>query len=55
MIWEGPMYMLYSIIDDVFAACCGIMYGMADMFGRTGSVSSSVSGAGPSDSLDMQI
>ena len=29
------MYMLYSIIDDVFAACCGTMYGMADMFGRT--------------------
>ena len=27
--------MLYSIIDDVFAACCGIMYGMSDMFGRT--------------------
>ena len=24
-----------SIIDGIFAACCGIMYGMADMFGRT--------------------
>ena len=24
-----------SIIDIIFAACCGIMYGMADMFGRT--------------------
>ena len=27
--------MLSSIIDKIFAACCGIMYGMADMFGRT--------------------
>lgn len=27
--------MYTSIIDMVFAACCGIMYGMADMFGRT--------------------
>lgn len=27
--------MLSSIIDIIFAACCGIMYGMADMFGRT--------------------
>lgn len=27
--------MFNSIIDKVFAACCGIMYGMADMFGRT--------------------
>ena len=24
-----------SIIDGIFAACCGTMYGMADMFGRT--------------------
>ena len=23
------------IIDGLFVACCGIMYGMADMFGRT--------------------
>ena len=23
------------IIEGLFAACCGIMYGMADMFGRT--------------------
>ena len=29
------MYMLNSIIDTIFAACCGTMYGMADMFGRT--------------------
>ena len=27
--------MFNSIIDIIFAACCGIMYGMADMFGRT--------------------
>ena len=27
--------MYTSIIDMVFAACCGIMSGMADMFGRT--------------------
>lgn len=27
--------MFYSIIDKIFATCCGIMYGMADMFGRT--------------------
>ena len=27
--------MFNSIIDKIFAACCGIMYGMADMFGRT--------------------
>ena len=27
--------MLSSIIDKIFAACCGIMYGMADMFDRT--------------------
>lgn len=27
--------MLSSIIDIIVAACCGIMYGMADMFGRT--------------------
>ena len=24
-----------SIIDGIFAACCGTMYGMDDMFGRT--------------------
>ena len=24
-----------SIIDGIFAACCGTMYGMADLFGRT--------------------
>ena len=24
-----------KIIDIIFAVCCGIMYGMADMFGRT--------------------
>ena len=23
------------IIDTIFAACCGTMYGMADLFGRT--------------------
>ena len=27
--------MLSLIIDKIFAACCGTMYGMADMFGRT--------------------
>ena len=27
--------MLSSIIDKIFAACCGTMYGMADLFGRT--------------------
>ena len=27
--------MLKPTIDIIFAACCGIMYGMADMFGRT--------------------
>ena len=27
--------MFNSIIDKIFAACCGIMYGMADIFGRT--------------------
>ena len=27
--------MFNSIIDNIFAACCGIMYGMADMFGCT--------------------
>ena len=27
--------MLNSFIDEIFAACCGTMYGMADMFGRT--------------------
>ena len=27
--------MFNSIIDIIFAACCGTMYGMADMFGRT--------------------
>ena len=27
--------MFNSIIDNIFAACCGIMYGMADMFDRT--------------------
>ena len=27
--------MFNSIIDIIFAACCGIMYGMADMFGHT--------------------
>ena len=27
--------MFNSIIDTIFAACCGIMYGMADMLGRT--------------------
>ena len=29
------MYIFNSFIDKIFAACCGIMYGMADMFGRT--------------------
>lgn len=28
------MYIFNSFIDKIFAACCGIMYGMADMFGR---------------------
>lgn len=27
--------MYTSFIDKIFAACCGTMYGMADMFGRT--------------------
>ena len=27
--------MFNSIIDIIFAACCGTMYGMADLFGRT--------------------
>lgn len=27
--------MIKHVIDAVFAACCGMMYGMADMFGRT--------------------
>lgn len=27
--------MLKPTIDIIFAACCGTMYGMADMFGRT--------------------
>ena len=27
--------MLRTLIDKIFAACCGTMYGMADMFGRT--------------------
>ena len=27
--------MFNSIINIIFAACCGTMYGMADMFGRT--------------------
>ena len=30
---SSPLF--YSLIDGLFAACCGIMYGMADMFGRT--------------------
>lgn len=29
------MYIFNSFIDKIFAACCGTMYGMADMFGRT--------------------
>ena len=29
------MYIFNSFIDKIFAACCVIMYGMADMFGRT--------------------
>lgn len=27
--------MLKTLIDSFFAACCGVMYGMADMFSRT--------------------
>ena len=34
MVFEFP-YMMNNIIDGIFAACCGIMCGMADMFDRT--------------------
>lgn len=32
---DSAMCLDCSVIDIIFAACCGIMYGMADLFGRT--------------------